>query len=403
MENFHFDSMQINHYSLLLTWRALKPITHVPHCQSALWSSMFRHLANPVLADGEGFHQLGLIVEPADWGVSQYGCGDTIQLGIWVPVNETLRFARMLSQLNQPGQTHGQFEPGNTLLLEAITCRVTGTSWPGPEARPLTDNDLFHAARRWQTKGGVDCWFRAPLRLTKPPQQKGTGRYADEAYFRENPLSPAHLAQTIGLDRLELDPPGCAGSWLDVPYGRTTKPTNLGGFVGRLRFKGEASFQDRLALIHASLAGIGKNRAFGFGLFHFDGRDQVLDLLPLSDRRGERKKGREKEVDAMRNPSSRVLKSLKPQDFAQCTLICLDIEEPNLQQQIHRCLAREAIRLQPTVYLHGGPKPQLDHLRQKLTALVGDQQAIMVLPLCAHCLNQGSFLGRTQDLMEVKA
>ena len=135
--------------------------------------------------------------------------------------------AEILTALHHHGHTHGQFEPGNTLILEDVVCRLTGTPWPSPDARTLTHQDLQQTAKSWQPEDPIHCWWHAPLRLTKPAGEKGLHRYADEAYFRENPTAPDHLAQTLGLSRLRLDPAHCFGTWLDVTYGRTTKSTSL--------------------------------------------------------------------------------------------------------------------------------------------------------------------------------
>jgi len=268
-------------YFLCLEWQALKPITHVTHFQGALWSAMLRHAANDVVRPGEAYHDLGIGLEPADFGVAAYAQGDVMQLGVRVPKTEAMRFGRMLIGLLRHSDTHGQFEPGATVQLRRVYCRISGNPWPGPGCHVVTPAEIRRAAGALAASDTVDCLWRAPLRLTKPWGQKRDGRYATPQFFRESPAAPAHLARTMGLTRLQLDPAGCVGAWLDVHYGRRTKPTELGGFVGRLRFRGEPDPTDRAALLAASLTGIGKNRAFGFGIFDLPGRDRLLGIQPL--------------------------------------------------------------------------------------------------------------------------
>lgn len=272
-------------YFLCLTWRVLKPITHVPHFQGALWSALFRHAANDYLRSGEDFHHLDLRLEPADTGVVSYAEGDRIDLGLALPVFETMRVAEMLTVLTQHGFTHGQFEPGKTIALESVVCRRSGADWPSPDARPVGQSDLSSAAENWRPCDPLDLWFQAPLRLTKPKGEKGDGRYADEPFFREREAAAALLKNALGLDKLQLVPSDCFGTWLDVFYGRTSKPTTLGGFVGRLRLTGGFDEADRKALLKASLEGIGKNRAFGFGRFSFEEQEALLGLQPLRKHR----------------------------------------------------------------------------------------------------------------------
>ena len=277
-------------YCLLrLDWRVLKPITHVPHFQGALWSALFRHAYNSVLKPGEAYHQVGLMLHPADFGVPSYGEGDRISLGLAVPEHELSRLALVLTQLEQVPGTHGQFQPGNTLHWEDGQCRISGAKWPQVPPLPMDETVLAEAARHLTGLPGFQLVFHAPLRLTKPPGTKISGRYCDQDFFRTHPNALVHL-----LDQI----PGCSedpslwltteavhGQWQKVNYGRISKPTTLGGFVGVLPVTGGLGERDALALLHQSFLGIGKNRAFGLGWYAIPEAASRLKINPLPKNR----------------------------------------------------------------------------------------------------------------------
>lgn len=282
--------MSASTYCLLrLNWRVLKPITHVPHFQGTLWSALFRHAYNAVLKPDEAYHQVGLMLHPAEFGVPAYEQDDRISLGLAVPESELTRLASVLFQLEHAPGTHGQFQPGNTLRWEHAQCRISGAPWPEFPASPLQEAVLIDAAHRLAMLPSFRLVFHAPLRLTKPPHTKFNGRYCDSYFFRTHPLALDHLLSQIpdysGESSLDLVTEDVHGRWLDVSYGRTTKPTPMGGFGGVLPIKGCIRAPDALALLRQSFLGIGKNRAFGLGCFSIPEVTSLLHILPLPKHR----------------------------------------------------------------------------------------------------------------------
>lgn len=272
-------------FLLRLDWEVLRPITKVPHYQGMLWSALFRHAYNPWLIHDEPFHQTGLVLEPADFGVPEYDVGDQIALGLLVPVDEAMRLAQVLTRLDQAPGIHGQFEPGRTIQLSQVTCRLSGDPWPSPASRPIERSDLQPLVEHYRNLEKLKLWFHAPLRLTKPPRSKTGGRYCDLTFFREHPLAATHLTHALNLQTtLTLHSEACHGLWLDTTYGRENQKT-IGGFTGVLTISSPNSESDLLGLLIASFCGIGKNRGFGLGVFRLDRRDHLLGLFPLPKQR----------------------------------------------------------------------------------------------------------------------
>lgn len=274
---------------LRLDWRVLKPITHIPHFQGALWSALFRHAYNGVLKPGEAFHQTDIVLHPADFGVPEYKKGDCISLGVAVPQQELARLATVLAQMEHVSATHGQFQPGKTLHWEAAQCRISGAAWPQSPASPLDEGVLADAAHHLTELPGFQMVFHAPLRLTKPPGSKFGGRYCDQDFFRTHPTAIDHLlSQVNGYASdalLQLTTEEVHGQWMDINYGRTTKPTTLGGFVGILPVRGKLTEPDARALLSQSFLGIGKNRAFGLGCYAIPEVTAMLKVQPLPKHR----------------------------------------------------------------------------------------------------------------------
>lgn len=277
-------------YCLLrLNWRVLKPITHVPHFQGALWSALFRHAYNTALKPSEDYHQVGIMLHPADFGVLTYEEGDRISLGLAVPTHELPRLVSVLNQLEQVHGTHGQFQPGSTLHWEGGQCRISGAAWPKLSPKPMDKKVLADAAQYLTRLPGFQLVFQAPLRLTKPPGAKFGGRYCDQDFFRTYPNALQHLLNHIpgwvGDSSLCLDTEAVHGQWFDVNYGRITKPTTLGGFVGVLQVTGGLEERDACALLNQSFLGIGKNRAFGLGCYAIPEVTSRLNIKPLPKHR----------------------------------------------------------------------------------------------------------------------
>ena len=270
-------------YFLRTEWEVLKPITHVTFFQGCLWSALLRYAYNPWLRPGEYFHQTGVRLQPADVGIPTYETGERLCLGLIVPTAEAARLATVLAGLQGSADCHGQFEPGRTLHLRDVTCRVSGEPWPGHGARPLVPEDCAAAVTALMARTRHELWFHAPLRLTKPAAYRNGKHFADQTFLRESPISDDLLRRHLGLwDELTLDRSGIHGLWMTVHYGRRTQPKTLAGFSGLLPFSGRLDRESALNLLWASWLGIGKNRAFGLGCFELAERDRLVGLRRLT-------------------------------------------------------------------------------------------------------------------------
>lgn len=268
------------HLFLDLEWEVLKPITHVPHFQGMLWSSMFRHPYNHFLHGKDRYSETGLRVAPVDFGVPRYEIGDRFSLGVMLPETEAMRFFQVVMSMGNDRHTHGQFEPNNTIRLKRMTCRRSGATWPAEEADPLRFEDCLAAASLW-TDSQVQLWAHAPLRLTIPKADGptlGFHEFADEPYFRGDPGAQQALAGKSGLDpdTFSLLQDQVFGLWMDLFYGRFEKQKQFGGFVGVLPLTLDMDRDELARFFWFCYQGTGKNRAFGLGRFHLPGLDERL-------------------------------------------------------------------------------------------------------------------------------
>ena len=268
------DSMPF--IALDLRWRVTEPIDKVPYFQGALWSGMLRHAYRAFLKPGESFHQTGLRPLPRDYGINGYRPGQRVHLGLVLPVAEAPRLAAVIAALGTCRSLHGQFTPGVTLRLEAITCRRSGLSWPKHTAEPVDCTALMPLAKRLVDSESFTLAFTAPLRLKKSPGHRRPGHFfGDLAWFRDADQPLAYLFRHL------LDPEDAArltllevrGWWREVDYGRPRNRKHLGGFVGYLRISGKLSLDGAMALIRNQWLGLGLHSGFGLGQY------RILDLV----------------------------------------------------------------------------------------------------------------------------
>lgn len=269
-------------------WTVRKPITHVTHYQGALWSGMWRFAYNPYLVDYRDFHKVGFIPMPADFGVESYAQGDQLHCGLLLPQAELPRFTQVIAGLRSQPDTHGQFEPGNTLDLDAITCRRSGKSWPQHTAQPIHADDLMDAAQALAQRDHFTLYFHHPLRFTLPAGEKSPGHHFCTPRWFQNHAAPLqHILRDVlpaeSLAKLQLA--DHVGWWQTVKYGRPGPSKRLGGFVGWLRIAGRLTVPEAHELVRHQWLGLGKNRAFGLGLYTIPEIAHRLPLQPLQQQR----------------------------------------------------------------------------------------------------------------------
>ncbi len=274
---------------LRLDWRVLKPITHIPSFQGVLWSSLLRHAYNSYLGHGERFFKVGLRLAAQDLGRTRFRTGSTLHLYLALPREEEPRLARVIAALNGLPGLHGQFQPGVTLQLLRVVCRLSGRPWPANPATSLHPRRFERAVARLSDRDRFQLRFHGPLRLTMPPHKKNRGRYAGPAFFREDPEAAQRLlAPCQSTPPQDLAIENSCLQWIDVDYGRTTRPKVLGGVRGDLTLRGRLPIDAASLLITHQFLGFGKNRAFGFGNFSLIEIAPHLGIAPLPHNRRER-------------------------------------------------------------------------------------------------------------------
>ena len=268
---------------LLCRWRVLKPITNMPAFQGTHWSALLRHAYNPFLKPSEAFHETGLRPIPLGPGGSRFRTGQRLTLALSLPGRELDRLAKVLGSLQHARGIHGHLEPGNTLTLESVFCCLSRQPWPERRSMPFSREAAAQAIDVLCRLRAFRLHFTAPLRLKRPPGGKRPGgRYCDPAWFSAARGALGHVISQLApgnwAEAQDLVLSGIAGHWQDVPFGRTTKPTTLGGFVGMLQLEGRVPPRLAWSLILGQFLGIGKNRAFGLGLYRIP---EIAHLMPV--------------------------------------------------------------------------------------------------------------------------
>jgi len=291
---------------LTFTFRVTSPINNLPQFHgphiSALMRNLFRFLPGERLSMSAAL----ITIQPIESGVINFEEGDSFNLGVAFPINQAKAIKKLAEGFNGLSvPLHGRFVPGKTILLEKVTCRLTGKIWKPDDTEALSLEHIQREIRLLTELEEFSLLFYTPLRLTKPQGKKASGRkYCDEEYFlgstdEHSPL--AHLINSINkriskyfgnecsADKYAITDIDCdfpqpeitdgALMWLDCPYGFEPAKT-IGGVTGRVRFKGRCSEGVAQALVTGQYTGIGKNTAFGFGFYTIPELDGAKDIVP---------------------------------------------------------------------------------------------------------------------------
>lgn len=279
---------------LELRLRALKPIRKLPHFLGPHFSAMLRHLLREALPDEASLAQAGVWLQTVESGIVAYEEGEPIGLGLTFPAELAPCIGQALAGFNETVQAQGHFQPGVTVALDEVWCRISDAPWDRRRPCPLTAEILAPEVERLLHLDRWSLLLQSPLRLTRPAGAKAQShRYVDEDYL-DAARREGHNPLEILRDRMRL--PGaeavdvaCGGfhgggcTWLDVPYGNP-KGKSLGGLIGRLHFSGRLTPQAATLLVAGQYFGSGKNAPFGFGFYDLPELAPVRRIAPL--RRG---------------------------------------------------------------------------------------------------------------------
>lgn len=279
---------------LELRLRALKPIRKLPHFLGPHFSAMLRHLLRADLPDEASLAQAGVWLQTVETGIVAYEEGEPIRFGLTLPAALAPCIGQALAGFNETVQAQGHFQPGVTVALDEVFCRISGAPWDWRQPCPLSPEIL---APEMEKLMNLDRWsllLHSPLRLTRPAGAKAQShRYVDEDYLdaaRREGQNPLEIlrdrmrlpgAEAVDVARGRFHGGGC--TWLDVPYGNP-KGKSLGGLIGRLHFSGRLTPQAAALLVAGQYFGAGKNAPFGFGFYDIPELAPVRAVAPL--RRG---------------------------------------------------------------------------------------------------------------------
>ena len=280
---------------LELRLRALKPIRKLPHFHGPHWSALLRDLVRNDLPGNDSLAKAEIWLQTVEMGINTYEPEENLNLGLSFPISLAPIIGQCLERFNDGGNYQGHFQPGNTVLLEEVFCRVSREPWSAAKPCPLTEEILESEIAQLRRLDDFTLHLHAPLRCTRPAGRKAEShRYVDEAYLfsppePDNPWPLDALFQrmrTPGAEAISaqgLRIIGGAGTWLDIPYGNP-KGKTLGGLVGQIRIAGRPTPEQARFLVKGQYIGSGKNAPFGLGFYTIPELGDFRQVAPL--RRG---------------------------------------------------------------------------------------------------------------------
>ncbi|MBF0557078.1 MAG: CRISPR system precrRNA processing endoribonuclease RAMP protein Cas6, partial [Nitrospirae bacterium] len=313
---------------LNLVFRTLLPINKLPHYHGVHWSALFRHLLKPYLGEGACFSDTSIRIQTVETGVLCYKKDEIVNLGFTFPIKYASAIFRMLTDFNSLKTDNGHFQPGRTVELHELRCRISNMAWNPENYTPMAEDTIKAEVDYLQTLSEFSILLYAPLRITRPKGFKQKGHnYCDTDFFCSAgndgaSLAMNHFIQNIrfpGPDAAEINMPGDSGLkittasliWLDVPYGVEIAKT-IGGVVGKIIVKGIPSAEIATRLVIGQYTGAGKNVSFGFGSYSISELDNIRNIAPLS--RGMSLLSRAFSVESLRNALGRLPNSSPGKD-----------------------------------------------------------------------------------------
>ncbi|MBF0564913.1 MAG: CRISPR-associated endonuclease Cas1 [Nitrospirae bacterium] len=338
---------------LELRFRTQLVINKLPHYHGAHWSALFRDTLRPFLPSSLSMAGAGIWVQTVNSGILHYEQGETIHVGLTLPARSMEAVAAMVADFNSLTTQGGHFQPGRTVALESVNCRITGEVWKPESSTCLSEELLMPEINRLSSLDRFSILFYSPLRMPRPKGWKTEGHhYCDEDFFftgdnklagnnkgGSGSLPVAHFIQklriieevvtedvtnrevnteeipaeevaneevtaeevTVECDALKIT--GGALTWLDVSYGVDMAKT-IGGVVGKITVMGPPTMEVARRLVVGQYTGAGKNAVFGFGFYAIPELDGVGKIAPLS--RGTSLFSRAFSVESLRNTLDRL-------------------------------------------------------------------------------------------------
>lgn len=306
MKQIQGNGPWIDRALLFLILRARQRIYSLPHYHGPQWNGMFRHLARQFISSKLSLNDLKFRIHPVDIGMAEYFPGETIHLGITMPIDILEPFFKMVRCFNFLPGGAGPFHPGS-LAISRIVCRVSRrTLWdeknPHTALRAITRNlgrltlsVLAEETRRLSRMDRFTLRFYAPLSLkTSLPYREMTGHAtAGYDFFFNTACNPLdHLLSRLGAGEhcSGLSVTGGQFNWHDCKYGKKFQnlkdpSTTMGGILGFVTLEGRPSEKEAAALVRGQYLGVGKSRTFGFGFYHIPELEEKAGILPLSKSR----------------------------------------------------------------------------------------------------------------------
>jgi CRISPR-associated protein Cas1 len=278
-----------------LRFRVCAPIEGLSIYHGPMWNALFRDLLRPHLPPAAKLHETGIYLNPIETRLIRLQAGDPLHVGLVFPVEAAAAVCAALAGFNDWRTPRGNLRPGETILLENLQCRVSGQTVQNGEIAPhhlrvLDDRALAPERAALAAADRFSLIFYTPLRLFRPEGQKQDGHnLCDPHYFlgsRDDGRSAlAHLLTHLGAgadpaDRTGLRIGGGTLFLLDNTYGRFKTP--IGGVTGRLDLTGRPTAEEARLLVLGQYLGLGKNRTFGLGFYHFPELDAVRVVRPLT-------------------------------------------------------------------------------------------------------------------------
>lgn len=266
---------------LELRFTALSRIGKLPLFHGPQWSALIRERIKPHLSAATPLANTSIRVHPVDTGVTCYEKGDPIAVGLTLPAVRRPSVAAMLTEFNRYAGGQGHFQPGKTVRLQEIRCRILKQPITADDISTLTtgllDREILD--REINALASLDHFtisFCAPLRLKRPAGHKISGHtYCDPDFFLDNsdPCLPVRhlLARLAGAStdiagvQTELQVQGGRLLFLDSPSGQYDTP--YGGTRGNLMLTGKPTPEEALSFVVGQYLGLGQKRAHGLGFY----------------------------------------------------------------------------------------------------------------------------------------
>jgi len=272
---------------LELHFKTLAPIRKLPHFHGCHWSALLREMLKQYLPVGVGLADAGIAIQSVETGINTYEAGDAINLGLSFFPEHHQAISKCLDEFNSQHVNSGHFQPGVTIQLEQVYCRISQQQWNPNRQVVLTEELLAVEIDQLCNIQNFTLRFISPTRLTRPATKKQKGhRYCDEVYFsqreaEENPLGtifqrlrhcPQEAADSLKICQANL-------YWLDVSYGKKVNKS-IGGFVGEIQVRGTPDRHQAKSLILGQYGGAGKNFVFGFGYYTIPEVANISPIMP---------------------------------------------------------------------------------------------------------------------------